>query len=202
MKTFMLRALPALLLVASPGCSDDEGGSSGSTGGESYTQSVPMAVTGVDEGDVAKGEAREDADASAATSGRWASFLSSAEAECGGPPAGFQVDGVSLSLEVLGGLLSADTVFTGNVNFLLCDRPLGDPAAVVVNVASTADVEGLASGTATLDVTADPGSLEPLYQQLLDGTFYVGLSGETSTTLGQTFVVDASFDVQMRAICP
>lgn len=204
MNHFAIRFVSAAALLTVAACEGGEGGwnAQAEARGESYSESVPMAVTGVDERDVRKGWLLADADANAATGGAWEAFVSSAEAECGAPPAGFEVEGVSVSLEVLEGLISADAVVDGDLSLFLCDRPLGDPAAVVVSVASSADLGDLARGSATLDVVAEPGDLEPLYERLLDGTFYVGISGEASGALGQLFVVDAAFDVRMRAICP
>ncbi len=183
------RALPTLLAVALIGCGDD------STSANTVNYSGPVAIN-VDK--FKDGDARNDAfdsDKSVSTeSGNpYGAFLQTARAVLGRAPAAVLVDRVTLTL-------ARDT--TGVTSF---EQFLGGPlvlylanSGVTVNIGTVAQPRG--AGPVDVTITATRDTLAPINNDLVQGSFKVGIRVPAAAGRPRSFDAKISTVLYFRAL--
>lgn len=187
--TMFNRTLPALLAVTLLGCGDD------STSANTVNYSGPVAIN-VDkfkDGDAHNDAFDSDKSVSTESGNPYGAFLQTARAVLGRAPAAVLVDRVTLTL-------ARDT--TGVTSF---EQFLGGPlvlylanSGVTVNIGTVAQPTG--AGPVDVTITATRDTLAPINNDLVQGSFKVGIRVPAAAGRPRSFDAKISTVLYFRAL--
>ncbi|MEZ4411341.1 MAG: hypothetical protein R3A52_33390 [Polyangiales bacterium] len=179
-------------MIALAGCGAQSDGAGGANTA-AYSDPVNVQLDKFKDGDVREGAFDADKSINTESGNPYGAFLQSARRALGRAPAAVVVDRVTFTLGAdTRGVTAFDQVFTGPLVVYLAS------SSTTVNVGTVTDPSG--AGPVEVPVTATRASLDPIQDDLLNGSFKLGIRVAASASRPRSFDVKVATTVYFRAL--